>query len=316
MKRSVLSVLVLVMILVAGCSPAATPTPQQPTAVPPTAIPATSAPTDAPPTATTAPATATTAAAANCVYGATLVSEDPLDGQQFKAGEIFKKTWTFKNSGTCVWDAANLMFTVANAPGDTMLSGGQTPAYRIDFYSNPKKTTVPVGDTVSVVLDMQAPDHAGTFTQSWQIVDANTNQSVTITYATGTSGKTVYVQIVVPGSNGDGTKPAVTVQSVELQQGAEACTADAQYNISAKITGAPNTQVTYIMDAVDGTLLNTASETITLNNKGAYDLRNSITGPYSDPGNVRFGISISVNGQAVNFDNPIICADGVYQYQQ
>jgi hypothetical protein len=316
MKRIIFSILILVMLFVSGCAaPAATATQAEPTQAPATAIPAT----DVAPTATTAAAdapTATTAAAANCTYGATLVSEDPQDGQQFKPGEVFKKTWTFKNSGTCVWEAANLMLTVANAAGDTMLSGGQTPAYRMDMYSNPKKTTVAVGETISVALDMQAPAQGGTYTQNWQLVDSSTNQGLTITYVTGTTGKNFYVQIVVPGAStgsaGGDQKLSVQIQRIEYQQGAQPCTANSQYNVSAKITGAANTEVSYTVSSENNGTPG-AGETITLNDKGAYDIHTGITGPFSDPGNVQVTINVLINGQPVNYAYDYICQGGEYK---
>lgn len=307
MKRILLLTLILIMLLVSGCAaPTATATQAPDVAIPATRVPAT----DVPPTATTAATeapTATTAAAASCTYGATLVSEYPLDGQQFKPGEVFKKTWTFKNSGTCTWDATTLILSVANVPGDTMLSGGQTPAYRMDFYSNPKKTTVAVGETISVALDMQAPDDAGTFTQNWQIMDSTTNQSI---------GSKVYVQIVVPGTSGGGTsgdqKPSVQIQHIELQQGAQACTTDAQYNISAKITGAANSEVSYTVSS-DNNGTPGDGATIMLDNNGGYDVNTGITGPFSNPGDVQVTINVLVNGQAVNYAYDFICQGGQYQ---
>jgi len=311
MKRILLSTLILIMLFVSGCTaPVATAT-----QVPVAAAPAT----DASPTATTAATetpTATTATLVNCTYGATLVSEAPLDGQQFNPSEVFKKTWAFKNSGTCAWDATTLMVTVANVPGDTMLSGGQTPAYRMDIYSNPQKTTVAVGDTISVALDMQAPDHGGTFTQNWQIVDSITNQSITITYVTGTTGNNFYVQIVVPGASNGNTngdqKPGAQIQHIELQQGAQACTPNAQYNISAKITGAANTEMRYTVSSDNNGVPLDAGATVTLNNNGEYAVNTAITAPFSDPGNVQITITVFVNGEAVNYAYDFICQGGTY----
>jgi len=261
---------------------------------------------------------ATTAAAASCTYAATLVSENPLDGQQFKPGEEFKKTWTFKNSGTCAWNASALMLAAVNAPGDTILSRGQTPDYRMDVYSNPQKTTVAAGETISVVLDMQAPDHGGTFIQNWQIINSANNQNIPLTYATGATGKYFYVQVVVPGASNAGIggdqKPNVKIQQIEMQQGAQACTTNAEYIISAKITGLANTRVSFTASSDNnGTVEPGAGTTIMLDNSGGYDVNTGIRGPFSDPENVKIAITVFVDGQAVNHVDGFICQGGEYK---
>ena len=262
--------------------------------------------------------TPTIVTGASCTYGATLVDENPLDGQQFKPGETFKKTWTFKNSGTCTWDASTLMISVANAPGDTWL-GGQSPEYRMDIYSNPKKTTVAVGEMVSVVLDMQAPDHGGIFIQNWQIKNSANNQNIPLTYATGATGKNFYVQIVVPGASNNATSgnqiANVKIQQIEMEQSTQACTTSAGYIISAKITGAANAQVSYTIssDNNGSVFAPETGTTIILDNTGGYDLRFGIQGSFSDPGNVKITITVLVNGQAVNYTSNFICQGGVYK---
>ena len=262
--------------------------------------------------------TATTAAPASCTYGTTLVGENPLDGQQFKPGEAFKKTWTFKNSGSCPWDASTLMISVANAPGDTWL-GGQSPAYRMDMYSNPKKTTVATGETISVVLDMQAPDHGGIFIQNWQIINSTNNQNIPLTYATGATGKFFYVQIVVPGAGNTGTSgnpiANVKIQQIEMQQGSQACTNNAEYIISAKITGAANAQVNYTVssDNNGNVFADEVGKTIMLDNTGGHAVNIGIRGPFASPGNVKIAITVFVNGQAVNYASNFICQGGVYK---
>ena len=316
MKKILYVLPLLFMLFACGAQPAPTQHPSSVVNATLTAV----APKNPQPLATqVAPPTqpiATTAAAANCTYGATLVSENPLDGQVFKPGEAFKKTWAFKNSGTCTWDTSTLMLAMLNAPGDTMLSGGQSPAYRMDIYSNPKKTTVAVGETISVVLDMQAPDHGGTFTQNWQMINSANNQNIMLTYVTGTTGKNFYVQIVVPGANNGGNqKPNVKIQQIEMQQGAQACTASAEYIIAAKIAGAANTQVSYTVssDNNGAPWPDTGPTTIMLNNTGVYDLNFGIQGPFSDPGNVKITITVFVNNQAVNYASGFICQGGVYK---
>ena len=268
----------------------------------------------APPTQPNVP----TVAAASCTYGATLVGENPIDGQQFKPSESFKKTWTFKNSGTCTWDASTLMLSVANASGDTWL-GGQSPAYRMDIYSNPKKTTVAAGETISVVLDMQAPDHGGIFIQNWQIINSTNNQTIPLTYVTGKAGKNFYVQIVVPGASNTGTSgnqiANVKIQQIEMQQGAQACTTNAQYIISAKITGAAYTQVNYTVssDNNGNVFADEVGKTIMLDNTGGHDVNIGIRSPFADPGNVKITITVFVNGKAVNYASNFICQNGEFK---
>lgn len=329
MKKNILSTLILVMILTSGCTlpTAATPTPEPTitptatatfTAVPPTAT----ATLTSVPTATTILETSTPAATitnvptkAACVYSATVTGEDPQNGHEYAAKETFTKTWTLKNSGTCAWDGTSWRLTAAHAAGDADFADDSS--YKMDESSNPKKSVIIVGDSISVSINMHAPDQWGTFTQNWQIVNSDTNQIMSISYGSGTPGQTMIARIVVPesgggGGTGGGAAPTVEIQTVSMQSGTSSCTSDAQYNIAAKIIGKAKAQVSYTVSANDGTASD-AGATVTLNNKGGYDINTSITSPYSDPGNVQVTITVLVDGVAVNYASVSICADGAYQ---
>ena len=191
----------------------------------------------------------------------------------------------------------------------------------MDIHSNPKKTTVAVGETISMTLDMQAPDHGGTFTQYWQMINSANNQNITLTYVTGTTGKNFYVQIVVPGASNSGASggqnPSVKIQQIEMQQGAQACTTNASYIVSAKITGSANAQVSYTVSSDNnGTAGPDAgiTRTILLDNTSGYDVHTGLSFPFSDPGNVQITISLFVNGQAVNYAYAVICQGGEYKH--
>jgi len=166
---------------------------------------------------------------------------------------------------------------------------------------------------------MQAPNHAGTFTQNWQIINSANNQNVMLTYVTGATGKNFYVQIVVPGASNSGASggqnPSVKIQQIEMQQGSRACTTDSIYMVSAKITGTANTQVSYTVSSDNnGTAGPDAgiTRTILLDNTGGYDVHTGLSTPFSDPGNVQITITVFVNGQAVNNVHGVICQGGQY----
>ena len=118
-------------------------------------------------------------------------------------------------------------------------------------------------------------------------------------------------------------QPGVQLLQIELQQGARPCTNDGEYIISAKMTGAANTEVSYTIDSgnnggtvfADGGTIGDQAE-ITLDNNGEKEIIAGIRGPFSDPENVHITISVLVNGQAVNRANGLICQGGEYKYKQ
>jgi len=119
----------------------------------------------------------------------------------------------------------------------------------------------------------------------------------------------------LPAATSSDQITSVQIQHIEMQQGSQACTTDAQYVISAKITGAANAQVIYTFSSNNnGTVFAPeAGTTITLDNNGGYDVNAGVRGPFSDPGDVQIIITVLVNGQAVNFASDFICQSGEYK---
>lgn len=82
------------------------------------------------------------------------------DDTFFKQGEMFTKTWRFRNEGTCTW----------------------TPDYKVVFHSgeimdaplfNPFTTTVLPGEQVDISIDMRAPTRGGSYQSTWEFEDPN-----------------------------------------------------------------------------------------------------------------------------------------------
>ena len=87
---------------------------------------------------------------------AQFVSETISDDTEFGSGEVFTKSWTFKNTGTCTW---NTDYKLVFATGDAM-SG---PA------SVSLTGTVAPNAQVTISVDMTAPTDPGTYTGYWKL---------------------------------------------------------------------------------------------------------------------------------------------------
>ena len=88
-----------------------------------------------------------------------LVSETIPDGTVLALNQAFVKTWKVKNTGTCSWTTSyRLVFSYP--VGGTM--GGTTI---------PMPTTVAVGDTVDLTLNLKVPNKTGNLTSVWALED-------------------------------------------------------------------------------------------------------------------------------------------------
>jgi hypothetical protein len=122
---------------------------------------------------------------------AQFVSETVPDGTDFKPGEVFTKSWRFRNAGTSTWTAGYALVFIS---GEKM--GGPD---RVGLLAD-----VPPGSTVDISVNLVAPASAGTYTGYWKLLS--------------TSGKyiddAVFVQIDVISGNTPtvtSTAPAGTV---------------------------------------------------------------------------------------------------------
>lgn len=197
MKR-ILPISVMLLLMTFGliaCSQGATASPS-PTALPATAAAAitslpptpTNAPTNTRPASTNTPrlptATSTPRATPTpCVDKAKFISETVPDDTLFTGGDVFEKTWTLENVGTCTWDERYLVRMVPDSASLYMPLGGNS-------LKLPK--VVAPGEQVMIKLQLAVPLNAGTYRAEVYLVNANG-----IDFGVGASGShSFYVQII------------------------------------------------------------------------------------------------------------------------
>ncbi len=94
-----------------------------------------------------------------CTDRATFVSETVPDGTIFLPGDTFTKTWTLRNTGTCVWTTD---YALVFKEGDRM--GGVSPQ------ALPQE--VQPGQEITLRLALTAPDAPGTYRGHWWLRNA------------------------------------------------------------------------------------------------------------------------------------------------
>jgi len=83
-------------------------------------------------------------------------SETIPDDSKFNPGENFTKTWTVRNDGTCSWTTNyQLVFK-----GGDQMGGASTKAFT---------NTINPGESVTLSVDLKAPDSDGKYTGTWKI---------------------------------------------------------------------------------------------------------------------------------------------------
>ncbi len=132
-------------------------------------------------------------------------------------GEEFTKSWRIKNVGTCTW---NPNYSFVFYSGDRM-SGAKTTD--LDEYVEP-------GETIDILVDMEAPSDPDTYTGYWKLQDDDGNNFFQ-----------VYVTIKV--------KSTFAVTSVHLDADPSSSTGDClapiSFSIDADITSSAAGKVTY-----------------------------------------------------------------------
>jgi hypothetical protein len=120
---------------------------------------------------------------------AAFVSETIPDGTTFNQGQAFTKTWTLRNSGSCTWNANyHVVFFGGNAmgaPAAKQLTTG----------------TVAPGESVTISLELQAPNVAGTHRGDFKLRNAGG-----IIFGTGAKDSPFWVEISIPGNAYDFAK--------------------------------------------------------------------------------------------------------------
>lgn len=105
------------------------------------------------------------------------------DGSKLAPNEIFRKTWSLKNGGTCIWDQG---YTLIFSGGDAM--GGKRIV-------NIPRTVYP-GERVEISIDLQAPSIPGHYRGYYMLQD-----SLGYTFGYGSYANTAFwVDIYVDGS--------------------------------------------------------------------------------------------------------------------
>ena len=126
-------------------------------------------------------------APAGCINSMTFVSDVTVtDGHQVQPGEQFRKTWRVYNNGTCAWTPAYSFVYV---------SGDQMSGNNISI-----PTTVAMGQTFDLSVDLIAPSNPGTYKGYWQMRAPTGNNF----------GETIWVKVRVPGSEPQPVYPTPT----------------------------------------------------------------------------------------------------------
>jgi hypothetical protein len=170
-KRSIplLAVVAFPLILTAcaGRTPAETPAFLPTAQTTPTASPAAMA---ALPTPTLLPALTDTPIVSPSMGQITgdssvaFVRETIPDGTNFKANEVFRKTWTLRNDGATTWDSRYALTRVSSDPAGETLGGPD----RIALTGEVKP-----GEEVGIGVDLIAPAKDGRYTIYYELVNAS-----------------------------------------------------------------------------------------------------------------------------------------------
>ena len=121
-----------------------------------------------------------------------LVSESPRDYAKFAAGEDFDKTWRIRNDGTCTWSTS---YRLEFKDGSKM--GGPS--------SKNLTQNVAPGESIDIIIDLEAPDTAGIYRGNWQLVDDK-----------GQAFYFPYVIIEVEASAAEPSKPDLVIAAFQI----------------------------------------------------------------------------------------------------
>jgi hypothetical protein len=96
-------------------------------------------------------------------FACQVISVSPANGTSFNARADFDAVWHVKNIGQKNWDR--------NSVDYIYLSGSKI--HKVSGYD--LSTTVVVGSTTDITVDMQAPKNAGTYSTTWTLRVGNKN---------------------------------------------------------------------------------------------------------------------------------------------
>lgn len=164
---------------------------------------------------------------------ASLVSETIPDGQIFRPGDIFFKTWEIQNTSSCSWDTS---YTIIFWDGDVL--GG---AY---VYNLPQ--AVPSGGIVPITLQLTAPTAEGSYTSEWKLQTPDGTD-----FGVGEYSAAFYTEIVVS----EDAHPGYTITKVEyeiVREPATGCPANTWYTVYATVTTNGPFEFSYFWTQKDG----------------------------------------------------------------
>lgn len=140
-----------------------------------------------------------------------VVFEDPLQKTDMTPGQVFTKSWTIQNTGTCAWgEGYHLVF----AGGPSMSEGAASMGAPLDT-PLASLVSVPVLPDQQVILQLgqTAPASEGWYVGAWNLVSPNGDR-IPILYG-GDTMPSMYVDIVVRG-NTSTPSPAPAQASIEV----------------------------------------------------------------------------------------------------
>jgi hypothetical protein len=168
--------------------------------------------------------------APGCTVSASLISETPPDGTILRPGEYFWKTWTLRNTGTCVWDSS---YQLIYWSGDLMDG----------LVAYPLPEIVPADGTKDIAIYLRAPASEGTFTGFWKI-----QTPWQTSFGVGQYDEPIYAQITVS----DAKKPNYQITSVDfnvVRDPESGCATNVYYTLNASIATNGPLEVKYYWTA-------------------------------------------------------------------
>lgn len=168
-----------------------------------------------------------------CAASASLVSESPPDDVLLLPGEYFWKTWTFLNTGDCVWDTS---YSLVFWNGERM---GGLSSYALTEIVQP-------GDTLEISVYLQAPASEGTYTGFWRL-----KTPWGADFGVGPLNTSFYVRVEVSSR----PKPRYGITDVALElvrNPASGCPVNVRYTVYATITSNGPLTIGYYWDQSDG----------------------------------------------------------------
>ena len=166
-----------------------------------------------------------------CIASASLVSESPPDATVYLPGEYFWKTWTFLNTGTCIWDKSySLIFW------DGSQMGG--------LISYPFAEIIEPEETMEISVYLRAPTTEGIATGYWRL-----KTPWGVDFGVGPQNISFYVKVDVSSS------PKYGVTRVDYQlvrDPAEGCPINVRYIVYATVVSNGPIKFSYFWDQSDG----------------------------------------------------------------